>query len=75
MHVAVAMEINRRLLPGLKELLSSLEEKRDQFKDIIKIGRTHTQVCACMCSFVRIVHAAYCYMVMVVNSFAHSVLV
>ena len=44
MHVAVAMEINRRLLPGLKELLSSLEEKRDQFKDIIKIGRTHTQV-------------------------------
>ena len=56
MHVAVAMEINRRLLPGLKELLSSLEEKRDQFKDIIKIGRTHTQVgvytqrqCVCVC--------------------------
>ena len=45
MHVAVAMEINRCLLPGLKELLNSLAEKRDQFKDIIKIGRTHTQVC------------------------------
>ena len=44
MHVAVAMEINRCLLPGLKELQSSLAEKRDQFKDIIKIGRTHTQV-------------------------------
>ena len=57
MHVAVAMEINRRLLPGLKELLSSLEEKRDQFKDIIKIGRTHTQVGACVCaSFVMYVH-------------------
>ena len=45
MHVAVAMEINRCLLSGLKELQSSLAEKRDQFNDIIKIGRTHTQVC------------------------------
>jgi fumarate hydratase class II len=44
MHVAVAMEINRCLLPGLKELQGSLAEKGDQFKDIIKIGRTHTQV-------------------------------
>ena len=54
MHVAVAMEINRCLLPGLKELVSSLEEKRDQFKDIIKIGRTHTQVCVCVCKAARV---------------------
>ena len=44
MHVAVAMEIHSRLLPGLRELRSSLEEKRVEFNDIIKIGRTHTQV-------------------------------
>lgn len=44
MHVAVAMQIHDYLLPGLKELHSSLEEKRAEFQDIIKIGRTHTQV-------------------------------
>lgn len=44
MHVAVAREIHNRLLPGLKQLHSSLEEKRVEFNDIIKIGRTHTQV-------------------------------
>ena len=45
MHVAVAMEIHSCLLPGLKELHSSLSEKSSEFKDIVKIGRTHTQVC------------------------------
>ena len=44
MHVAVAMEIQARLIPGLKELRRSLDEKREKFNDIIKIGRTHTQV-------------------------------
>lgn len=43
MHVAVAMEINQRLLPGLDVLHGALEEKRKEFNDIIKIGRTHTQ--------------------------------
>ena len=46
MHVAVAMEIQARLIPGLKELRCSLDEKRAEFNDIIKIGRTHTQVSA-----------------------------
>lgn len=44
MHVAVALEIHNHLLPGLRELHSSLDEKRAEFNDIIKIGRTHTQV-------------------------------
>lgn len=48
MHVAVAMEIHRCLLPGLKELLTSLSEKMTEFKDIVKIGRTHTQVSVCV---------------------------
>ncbi|CAM9533972.1 unnamed protein product, partial [Heterosigma akashiwo] len=43
MHISAVAEINRVLLPGLKELLAALEQKQDEFKDIIKIGRTHTQ--------------------------------
>lgn len=44
MHLAVAMEIHERLLPGLHKLHTGLEAKSAEFKDIIKIGRTHTQV-------------------------------
>lgn len=43
MHIAVAMEINSRLIPGLQALHQSLLKKSEKFKDIIKIGRTHTQ--------------------------------
>lgn len=48
MHVAVAMEINRRLLPGLRVLHKALADKSEEFRDIVKIGRTHTQVCVCV---------------------------
>lgn len=44
MHVAVAREIHGRLLPGLATLLQALTEKSEEFADIVKIGRTHTQV-------------------------------
>jgi len=44
MHVSVAVEIHNTLLPGLKALHDSLDAKSKEFKDIIKIGRTHTQV-------------------------------
>ncbi len=43
MHIAVAREINARLLPALKHLLKALEAKSEEFKDIVKIGRTHLQ--------------------------------
>jgi len=43
MYIAVALEVNNILLPGLKTLRDSLEAKRVEFNDIIKIGRTHTQ--------------------------------
>ncbi|XP_018319552.1 fumarate hydratase, mitochondrial [Agrilus planipennis] len=43
MHIAVALEIHNLLLPNLKLLRDSLQAKADEFKDIIKIGRTHTQ--------------------------------
>lgn len=43
MHIAVAQEVNSRLLPAMDLLLSSLETKVEEFKNIIKIGRTHLQ--------------------------------
>ncbi|MEI4234001.1 class II fumarate hydratase [Roseovarius sp. D22-M7] len=43
MHVATAMSVRDVLLPGLEKLAEGLEAKSAQFKDIIKIGRTHTQ--------------------------------
>lgn len=43
MHIAVAQEIDQTLLPNLKLLRDSLDSKAKEFKDIIKIGRTHTQ--------------------------------
>ncbi len=43
MHVATVLEVNERLIPHLKELVASLKNKSEEFKDIIKIGRTHTQ--------------------------------
>lgn len=43
MHIAAVMEINKRLLPALVELRDALKAKSDEFKDIIKIGRTHLQ--------------------------------
>ena len=45
MHIAVAVEINNTLLPGLQALHDALDAKAKEFADIIKIGRTHTQVC------------------------------
>ncbi|MBD3625018.1 MAG: class II fumarate hydratase, partial [Rhodobacteraceae bacterium] len=42
MHIAVAMTARDVTLPGLKKLHAALAEKAEAFKDIIKIGRTHT---------------------------------
>ena len=43
MHVAIAMSARDVLLPGLAKLHTALAAKSVAFKDIIKIGRTHTQ--------------------------------
>ncbi len=43
MHIAAAEQIVRDLLPALTHLHDALKKKQDAFKDIIKIGRTHTQ--------------------------------
>ena len=43
MHIAAATTAHDVLLPGLATLHAALEAKSVEFKDIIKIGRTHTQ--------------------------------
>ncbi len=43
MHIATAMSARDVLMPGLGKLLAGLDAKAEEFKDIIKIGRTHTQ--------------------------------
>src|SRR6201992_4265566 len=43
MHIACAEEITHALLPALQMLRNALNDKAEQWKAIIKIGRTHTQ--------------------------------
>lgn len=43
MHIAAAVEMNSKFIPSLRQLHSTLEAKSNEFKDIVKIGRTHTQ--------------------------------
>ncbi|ALO24550.1 MULTISPECIES: class II fumarate hydratase [Leptospira] len=43
MHIAVAEQLNQKLIPALGQLKDTLEKKADEFKNIIKIGRTHLQ--------------------------------
>ena len=43
MHLAAAVGINRRLLPALRQLTATFQEKATAFAGIIKIGRTHLQ--------------------------------
>ena len=41
MHIATLVEIKNTLLPAFKHLHDALAKKQDEFKNIIKIGRTH----------------------------------
>ncbi|MFN0264268.1 class II fumarate hydratase [Tepidamorphus sp. 3E244] len=43
MHIACAEEVVHRLIPALQTLRNALNDKAQAWKDIIKIGRTHTQ--------------------------------
>lgn len=41
MHISAVEEIHRRLIPMVTKLRDALKQKSEEFKDIIKIGRTH----------------------------------
>ena len=43
MHIATAQELHTHLLPALQTLCQALEKKSRQWKQVIKIGRTHFQ--------------------------------
>jgi fumarate hydratase, class II len=43
MHVAAAVAIHNGLIPALQTLRNALNDKAQAWKDIVKIGRTHTQ--------------------------------
>jgi len=43
MHLAVISQMHTHLFPALNNLSEALEQKIDEFKDIIKVGRTHLQ--------------------------------
>ena len=41
LHVSVAVALQDQLVPALAELATALEAKAGEFRDIVKIGRTH----------------------------------
>ena len=43
MHIAIALKSREKLLPSLKILEKQLKKKVNDFKKIVKIGRTHLQ--------------------------------
>ena len=43
MHIAIALETRKKLLPSLNILNKELKKKVSKFKNIVKVGRTHLQ--------------------------------
>ncbi|MBP9753038.1 MAG: class II fumarate hydratase [Proteobacteria bacterium] len=43
MHIACVLSVHKKLLPALSLFQKALEDKALEFKDLIKIGRTHLQ--------------------------------
>ncbi|AEG19388.1 class II fumarate hydratase [Methanobacterium paludis] len=43
MYIATAKGVNEQLIPSVKQLRDSLHIKSEEWKDIVKIGRTHMQ--------------------------------
>jgi len=41
MHISAVEEIHRKLIPMVTKLRDALQKKSDEFKDVVKIGRTH----------------------------------
>ena len=43
MHISIALKAKEKLLPSLKLLEKELAKKSKEFKNIVKVGRTHLQ--------------------------------
>ncbi|MHA1916540.1 MAG: class II fumarate hydratase [Promethearchaeota archaeon] len=43
MHISALHMLNQKIFPALTRLIKALSQKIEEFKDIIKVGRTHLQ--------------------------------
>jgi fumarate hydratase class II len=43
MHIAAALEVKKYLLPRVEALAAAIEDKANQWHDIVKVGRTHLE--------------------------------
>jgi fumarate hydratase class II len=43
MHIATAVQTRQRLIPAIQQLHDAIDAKAKEWKDIVKIGRTHMQ--------------------------------
>src|SRR5579864_7000334 len=43
MNIAAAVSVKERLIPAVRALRDAISKKADEWKDIVKIGRTHMQ--------------------------------
>ncbi len=43
MYIAAAVNVKQRLIPAVKALHDAIDSKAGEWKDIVKIGRTHMQ--------------------------------
>ena len=43
MHIAIALKAKAKLLPSLKLFRKRVGKKMNEFKNIVKVGRTHLQ--------------------------------
>ena len=43
MHVSTLTLLQQKLIPAIKDLIETLLQKQKEFKDIIKVGRTHLE--------------------------------
>ena len=43
MRIAFVLELQKQLLPAIKKLKTTFEQKSEEFNDVVKIGRTHLQ--------------------------------
>jgi fumarate hydratase, class II len=43
MHIAAAVNVKQRLIPAVQQLHDAIHAKAEEWKDIVKIGRTHMQ--------------------------------
>src|SRR6202142_1044610 len=43
MNIAVAVSVKQRLIPAVEDLRDAIAKKSEEWKDVVKIGRTHMQ--------------------------------